>query len=256
MQTELMNPVQYRLSLNQDIIYMNDCIGKPILITYLHQIHCIACGRKTPKSYGQGFCFKCFQHAPENAECIIHPEKCQGHLGMGRDATWEFSHHVAPHYVYLAWSGGLKVGVTRTSQIPTRWIDQGATQAILLARTPYRKLAGCIEIELKKHYSDKTNRISMLRNHVEPNLNLKEEKKRASALLPHYLKPYILPTDEITNIQFPVSQYPDQIHALSLDKQDIIESTLLGIKAQYLIFNGGHVLNLRTYSGYNIRLEY
>jgi hypothetical protein len=31
---------------------------------------------------------------------------------------------------------------SRETQIPTRWIDQGANQALILAETPYRQLAG------------------------------------------------------------------------------------------------------------------
>lgn len=256
MQVQHLNPVQYQLTLGNDIVYMNERIGQPLEIQFLQEIYCVACGVRTSKAYGQGFCFNCFQNAPENSECIIHPERCCGHLGIGRDAAWEFEHHVAPHFVYLAWSGGLKVGVTRHSQIPTRWIDQGATHAILLARTPYRRLAGQIENVLKQHYSDKTNWRHMLQNQVSTTLQLKDEKQKAFQLLSPHLQMYVLPETEITQIHFPVLQYPEKVNSISLDKQPEIKSTLMGIKGQYLIFNDGHVINLRSFSGYKIRLSY
>src|SRR5687767_15562438 len=174
------SPVQYWMELSGEKVCMNELISKDIGIIFSGRINCVNCGKLTKKSFGQGFCFNCFSESAENSDCILRPEVCEGHLGKGRDSQWEFDHHVQPHYVYLAESGGVKVGVTRETQVPTRWIDQGAWQAILFAKVPYRKLAGLIEVELKKTMSDKTNWQQMLKD-VRMDADLIAEKKKAAA---------------------------------------------------------------------------
>jgi hypothetical protein len=256
MRTQLMQPVLYHLELSDQLIEMNALIGKKITLSYLMQINCTVCDKITPKAYGQGFCYTCFQDSPENSECIVKPELCEGHLGKGRDAQWEFDHHVKEHYVYLAYSSGVKVGVTRATQVPTRWIDQGANAAILFAKTPYRKLAGLIEVELKKFVTDKTNWQVMLKNHVNGDTDLVKEKQRLADLLPSELQRYVLPADDITQIHYPVTAYPEKVTSLSFDKTPVIEGVLIGIKGQYLIFEEGQVLNIRNATGYKVALRY
>lgn len=253
MHSQLLQPVLYHLELNE-LINMNAMIGKKMIIQYENQINCKVCGSITKKSYGQGFCYSCFIESPENSECIINPELCEGHLGKGRDAQWEFEHHVKEHYVYLANSSGLKVGVTRATQIPTRWIDQGAKEAILFAKTPYRKLAGLMEVELKKHVSDRTNWQNMLKNSLNHDIDLVKEKHRLAEFIPLEFKRYVVHADDVTTISYPVIQYPESVSSLSLEKNPIIESVLVGIKGQYLIFEEGKVLNVRNSTGYKITL--
>jgi Protein of unknown function (DUF2797) len=248
-------PVQYYLHLQEDKILMNDLIGKNIEIIFTGQINCVNCGKLTKKAFGQGFCFNCFSSSAENSDCILRPEVCEGHLGKGRDPQWELEHHVQTHYVYLAESGGVKVGVTRETQVPTRWIDQGAWQAIILAKVPYRKLAGMIEVELKKHMSDKTNWQQMLKD-IRMDADLIEEKKKAKALLPEELQSYVLEEDELIQIEYPLTSTPEKINSTNLDKSPTVQGKLHGIKGQYLIFENGDVMNLRSMSGYFITLKW
>lgn len=255
MRVQLEQPVSYTLNLDEAEVDMNALVGQPIELKYLGEIHCKICGRKTKKSFGQGFCFKHFRDAPENSECIIRPELCEGHLGKGRDPEWEQIHHVQPHVVYLAVASGLKVGVTREQQVPTRWIDQGAWKAIRLAETPHRRLAGEIEVALKNHISDKTHWQKMLKNVLATDLDLLEEKARMTELIPEALRVHASENDEIVEIEYPVQQFPTKVKSINFDKQDTLAGTLQGIKGQYLLFDEGRVINLRKHTGYRVQLS-
>lgn len=255
MRTAFDQPVRYTLPIGEDLVDMNELIGQEIEILYEGQINCIICGRKTKKSFGQGFCYPHFMNAPENAPCIIRPELCEGHLGQGRDVAWEQKHHVQPHVVYLAMASGLKVGVTRQDQVPTRWIDQGAWQAIRFAETPNRYLAGCIEVAMKDFVGDKTHWQKMLKNHLATELDIHTEKKRLAELLPDEWKPYLSKNEAVTTLEYPVQAFPEKVKSINLDKQPHIQGTLQGIKGQYLMFDGGRVMNIRKHSGYWITLS-
>jgi hypothetical protein len=250
MKTELADTVQYHLPLADNLVHLNPFIGKKIELVFEGQINCIACGLKTKKSFAQGFCYKCFISAPESSPCIVNPELCEAHMGKGRDVEWEQRNHNQPHIVYLAKASGIKVGVTRNNQIPTRWIDQGASEAIILAEVPYRRLAGEIEVALKEHYSDKTVWQKMLKNEIS-SIDLNETKEDC---LQHYLSQdfydFVSENDNVINIEYPVLEYPKTIKSISFDTKPIIEKTLTGIKGQYLYFEGGEVLNIRKHSGY------
>ncbi len=252
MSSQLGDTVQYSLTLGDDTFSVNDWIGKPIKLAFQGEINCRICGRKTKKSYGQGFCFIHFQKSPENSPCIIRPELCEGHLGKGRDVEWEQKHHVQPHVVYLALTSGIKVGVTRQDQVPTRWIDQGAWKAVQIANVPYRRLAGEIEVSLKDHMSDKTNWRKMLSNQMNTEVDLNEEIEKAQSLLPDEYQEYIVPQSEITEITYPVEAYPEKVKSLKLDKIPEITGTLQGIRGQYLILDEGRVINLRSHTSYLI----
>ena len=256
MVTALNNPVDYFLELETNRIHLNKYLGKSIKINYLGEIRCIKCGRKTTKSFQQGFCYPCFMTAPETSECILNPELCRAHEGISRDMEWSKDHCLQDHFVYLAISSGLKVGVTRMSQIPTRWIDQGASKAIKVAQTPNRFIAGQIEVDLKKYFNDKTNWRNMLTNKIDRETNLVEQKKRALELLSKDLKEYGISTDEITEINYPVIEYPAKVNSIDLEKNQSVEGILNGIKGQYLIFNGGDVINIRKHNGYLVDLDY
>lgn len=255
MPTEFGSPIKYKLVLGEDEILVNDLLGKKVSFSFGGQINCVSCGRLTKKAFGQGFCYPCFANSPDNAECILRPELCEGHLGGGRDPEWELKHHVQPHYVYLALSSGLKVGITRETQIPTRWIDQGASSAIILAEVPYRRLSGEIEVALKAHYNDKTNWQRMLKNQVL-DADLLATKQEAKAYLPSELQQYVTEDEEIWNLDFPSLDVPPKVKSIRLEKQPELEGVLTGIKGQYLILDNLNVINIRNHAGYFVQFNY
>ena len=254
MPTSFINPVNYFLPLGGEKILVNELVGKKISLRHTGNIYCTICNKKTAKSFGEGLCYQCFSTAPENAECIIRPELCLAHEQKGRNVEWEIKHHLQPHLVYLALVNEIKVGVTRETQVPTRWIDQGANQAIILAEVPYRQLAGALEVSLKEHLTDKTHWIKMLRNDFNRDINLQEEKARIYELMPEHLQQYISDNDEVVELVYPVLEYPQKVASIGFDKQREITAVLKGIRGQYFIFEGGQVINIRKHSGYEVEL--
>ena len=252
MHTESTTPVNYMLPIGNELISMNNLIGKELEIVFNGVINCKSCGTKTKTSFGQGYCYPCFTTVPETAPCIIHPEKCEAHLGIYRDKKWADEVCLKPHYVYLAVSSGLKVGVTRATQIPTRWIDQGAVQAIKLAKTPNRNIAGLIEVSLKEYMSDKTSWQRMLKNEIDNTIDLKAEKDRTKNLLSDDFKKFVTYDKIPETFSYPVNKYPQKVKSINLDKNPYYKGVLTGIKGQYLIFEDNMVINIRKYSGYEI----
>ena len=256
MRTELQSTVLYTLNLNEEKIFLNDLIGQKIGLKWLNEIECISCGNKTIKSFAQGFCYPCFVSVPEAAPCIIRPELCEAHKGIARDLEWSEKNCLTDHIVYLALTSGLKVGVTRSSQIPTRWMDQGAVRAIKFAKTPNRHIAGLIETDLKKHVADKTSWQKMLKNDVDLTINLIEEKYRIKLLLKDDKKDLFIEDDIITEINYPVDQYPTKVKSINLEKILEFEKVLVGIKGQYLLFEDETVINIRKYNGYKVEFSF
>jgi len=255
MRTELATPVNYFLPVGEMEISMNGLIGKEISMNFTGQINCISCGKQTKTSFSQGFCYNCLQTAPEAGESVIRPELSKAHLGIARDMEWAEKHDLIDHIVYLAVSGDVKVGVTRHHQIPTRWIDQGASSAIKLATTPNRHIAGIIEVFLKKHFTDKTNWRTMLKNEIAEHINLLNEKEKVYNLLPIELRKYFNPENSIIEIEYPVLTFPENIKSIGFDKTPVIEGVLTGIKGQYLIFENESVLNIRKHNGYFLQIK-
>jgi hypothetical protein len=235
-------------------IDMNALIGKEISMKFSGKINCISCGVDTKKSFGQGFCYKCFVSAPEASECVLKPELCRAHLGEGRDVEWEEANHNQPHFVYLAVSDVVKVGITRATQIPTRWIDQGAAYAIRLAEVPNRYTAGVIEVALKDQFTDRTNWRKMLKNEIDSEIDLVETKWELEELLPNDLSDYMTEDDEIIHLNYPVISFPEKVKSMSFDSESIITGKLMGIKGQYLLLDNDRVLNLRKHNGYEISI--
>lgn len=256
MKTELDSEVKYFLPVGEELIYMNELIGRPISFNYKGQINCIHCGRKTRTSFSQGYCYPCFQSLPQTDLCIMRPELCQAQDGISRDLEWAKNTCLQDHYVYLAVSSLLKVGVTRATQVPVRWIDQGAWKAIKLAKTPNRNLAGQIEVSLKQHLSDKTNWRHMLANKLAADINLLEEKERIKSLIPDDLKQYISNENEVTEINYPVIEYPIKVKSFGFEKVPQYRGILKGIKGQYLLFENSMVINMRKHAGYLVEVEY
>lgn len=255
MRTELANPVNYYLPVGEQEVAMNELVGKEIALHFSGQINCISCGKVTKTSFNQGFCYNCLQTAPEASESVVRPELSKSHLGIARDMEWAEKHDLIDHFVYLAVSNEVKVGVTRNHQIPTRWIDQGASFAIKVAKTPNRHIAGIIEVFLKKHFTDKTNWRAMLINEVAENTDLLKEKQNALRLLPSELQKYAETDNEITRIEYPVNAFPKNVKSVGFDKQPSIEGVLAGIKGQYLIFENNTVLNIRKHNGYFLKID-
>lgn len=255
MRSVFADPVQYFLQVGENELPMNALIGRNIQLAFSGQINCIACGKRTKTSFAQGFCYSCLQTAPEASETVMRPELSKAHFGIARDMEWASEHDLIDHYVYLAISGELKVGVTRHHQVPTRWIDQGASEAIILACTPNRHIAGVIEVFLKRHFSDKTNWRTMLQNTPGLPVNLQDEKLNAFRLLPAELQQYFHADNRIWQVSYPVLSYPGKILAVTFDKDPTIGGILNGIKGQYLIFADGRVLNLRKHNGYFLQIS-
>jgi hypothetical protein len=256
MRTEAGSVVNYHLPVGKNEYPVNPLIGKKISLRFTGRINCISCGKITKKSFSQGYCYRCLQSAPEVSESVIRPELSKSHFGIARDVEWAQTHDLAGHYVYLAVACELKVGVTRQHQIPERWIDQGASYAVKLAQTPNRHIAGVIEVFLKRYIADRTNWQGMLISCGNENIDLLEEKTKAINLLPAELRKYTCSDNSITNIVYPVLNYPVSVKSLTFDKTESVEGTLHGIKGQYLIFDDGKVLNIRKHSGYFIQCEF
>ena len=253
MQTDLQDTIQYYLVFDNDVLNMNQLLGRSICISFeKHQ--CMSCS-KNKEIYRQGFCKSCFFEAPQAGEWIMHPEKSTAHLGIAdRDLEYEQRVQLKPHIVYLANSSNVKVGVTRKTQVPTRWIDQGAHEAIEIVEVPNRYLAGITEVALKEHVGDKTNWRKMLKNDVEDE-DLLAWKKKLLHFIPEEVQQYIIEGNNETNINFPVDQYPVKIKSLNLSKTPEYSGVLKGIKGQYLIFEDQTVFNVRNNEGVVVNLE-
>lgn len=253
METEFSEPIQYYLVFENDFINMNQLLDKNIRIQLLG-FQCLNCKRDLP-IYRQGFCKSCFFEIPQAADWIMHPELSKAHLDIeDRDLAYEKRVQLQPHIVYLANSSQIKVGVTRKTQVPTRWIDQGAHEALPIVEAPNRYLAGIAEIALKDHVSDKTNWRTMLRNAIVDE-DLVAFRERLKGFLPEEVQPYVIADGAETHIQFPVLQYPEKPQSLNLVKTPEYTGVLKGIKGQYLIFEDQTVLNIRSNEGYKIALE-
>jgi len=256
-------PVRYELPLDDARLPISDTIGKTLKLEFGGEIHCSNCGRKTKKSYQQGYCFPCAKKLARCDICIVRPEKCHFHLGTCREPEWGEAHCMQPHIVYLANSSGLKVGITREPQIPTRWIDQGAAQALPILRVSSRYLSGLIEVTLARHVSDKTNWQRMLEGAPEP-LDLAAARDRLlgecqadiDALAERFGEGSVeLLSDAVTvGLDYPVERYPDKVKAHNFDKTAVVEGVLQGIKGQYLMLDTG-VLNVRKFSAYKVKVS-
>ncbi len=255
--------VQYQLPVGENLLPMNERIGQGIKLSYQNEIHCVACGRKTSKSFAQGHCYPCFRSLASCDMCIMKPETCHYAEGNCREPEWGEIHCFIPHYVYLANSSGVKVGITRGTQIPTRWMDQGATQALPIFQVANRLQSGLLEVVLKQHIADRTDWRKMLKADAEP-VDLKalrdELLEKCSTEIAEVKNEQgdnaIQPIEkQVVDIRYPVSEYPEKIKSLNFDKQPDIEGTLKGIKGQYLILDTG-VLNIRKFSGYNIKVDF
>ncbi len=260
MKSELNEEVAYTLPLYDVLeplaeISMNQFIGQELSMKFENEINCVVTGKRINKAYGEGMSYDAFMSSPMASPSIIRPELSRIHEGIAlRDKEWEEKYHLKPHIVYLSLTSEVKVGVTSERNIPYRWIDQGAVEAILLAEVPYRQLAGLIEVSLKEYRADKTNWRKMLKNEYEPT-DLLDHKDELIEYLDDELQQFISDNDQITKIKYPVISYPTKVKSMKLDKVLEVEKKLTGIKGQYLMFSDDTVLNIRSHSGYKVTIE-
>lgn len=255
-------PAQYSLRLGEAEVAVNPLLGQRLRLEFLGAIHCSHCGRKTKKSYAQGYCYPCMTRLVQCDSCIMSPEKCHYDAGTCREPGWGEQFCMTDHVVYLANSSGVKVGITRATQMPTRWLDQGARQALPILRVATRQQSGLVEDLLRSQVADKTNWRALLKGDAEPvdlvavrerlfdscreGLEVLQQRFGLQAIQP-------LADAEVLEIDYPVERYPTKIASLDLDKTPVVEGTLQGIKGQYLILDCG-VINIRKYTAYQVAI--
>jgi hypothetical protein len=253
METEFSSPIQYYLVFENDFLNINQLLDKDITIKFV-KYQCLNCGLDRP-IFRQGFDRQCFYEVPQAADWIMRPELSKAHLGIeDRDLEFEERVQLQPHIVYLANSSNVKVGVTRKSQVPTRWIDQGAHEAIEIVEVPNRYLAGVTEVALKNHVADKTNWRKMLKNDIKDE-NLVTWRERLEPYIPDEAKDYFIERNTETYIDFPVNKYPEKPKSLNIIKTQIYSGKLVGIKGQYLIFDDETVFNIRANEGLVVEIS-
>ncbi|ATC97736.1 hypothetical protein AN214_01468 [Pseudoalteromonas sp. P1-9] len=263
MQSSLTSPISYQLPVGDQTVDLNALIGKSITLTYSGNIFCSNCGKKTKKSYSQGHCFVCMRKLASCDMCIMKPETCHFDQGTCREPEWGEENCMIPHYVYLANTTAIKVGITRHTQIPTRWIDQGATQALPIFKVATRHQSGLLEVALAEFIADKTNWRNMLKGNGEV-IDLKSQ----GAALIEQIRPKLTELselfgataiteldEEVVELDFPISEFPSKISSFNFDKNPEVTGVLKGIKGQYLIFDTG-VINIRKFTSYEVTVSY
>lgn len=263
MTTKLEDVVEYALPLGDESLPLNPIIGNHLSLHFLGEIYCQSCGRKTNKSFSQGYCYPCMQKLAACDMCILKPEQCHYDKGTCREPEWGEANCMINHIIYLANTSALKVGITRETQVPTRWMDQGATEALPVFRVATRHISGLVEVEIAKLMADKTNWRAMLKGDGEP-IPLKEKIQevmpKITEILDQVRRDHGEHTVEVLNepivkIRYPVTEYPTKIASFNFDKMPDVSGTLVGIKGQYLIFDTG-VINMRKFTGYVVRAEH
>lgn len=263
LEARLEQPVNYSLPLGEQSVALNPLLGSKVSLRYTGRISCVHCGRSTNKSFNQGYCYPCFQKLAQCDSCIISPERCHYDAGTCREPVWADHFCMQDHIVYFANSSGLKVGITRASQLPTRWIDQGASQGLAVMRTRSRQQAGFCEVMFRQHVTDRTNWRSMLKDE-QGDIDLAAERDRLLAECGEELNDIqqrfglhaisVLTGLEEVRISYPLRNAPEKIVSLDLEKQGEVSGELLGIKGQYLVLDSG-VINIRKYTGYELELS-
>lgn len=264
MKTFFSSVVEYKLPIGDRELDLNSLISKKIKMKFHNEINCIYCGIKTKKSFSNGYCFKHFRNLAQCDVCIIKPEKCHYFEGTCREPEWGDENCMRPHYVYLANTSHIKVGITKEIETKSRWMDQGASFVLPIIRVSNRRQAGLFEQILSKYISDKTNWRKMLKGELDE-VSLEDKRDELFSLAGEeldYLEEEMddsniefLEDETVIKIDYPVSEIPEKFSSMSFDKLEEIEGVLLGIKGQYLILDSG-VLNIRKHAGYKISLEY
>jgi hypothetical protein len=262
-QNDPIDPIDYYLNLGDEEVHLNPHIGSSIKLAYNGLIQCTHCGRTTKKSFSQGYCYPCFRKLAQCDLCMMSPERCHHAEGTCRDNEFAESFCMNDHIVYLANSSGIKVGITRPANLPTRWIDQGAVQALPVFAVQTRQQSGFVEVAFKAHISDKTQWQRMLKEEPaavdlpemrdrliqEISVELDELQKRfgLQAIQP-------IANAEVQDFRYPVLEYPTKVKSMNFDKMPVVEGVLKGIKGQYLILDVG-VINIRKFTAYEVEFS-
>lgn len=236
-------------------INLNQLLGQEISLSFTGIINCTACGRQIKKSFNQGYCFPCFQKLAECDLCILKPETCHYAKGTCRQPDWAKDHCLKDHIVYLANSTGVKVGISRYVNLFTRWGDQGATQALPIARVSQRLDAGIIEVEIAKHINDKSDWRALLKGTYQE-VDLLKSKKELIQFVPEQFKNNILDesSEQIFQFSYPILNYLEKASSYNLDKDPQVQGKLNGIRGQYLLI-GDKAINIRKYTGYQVEFN-
>lgn len=238
-------------------LYLNKYLGKHVRVRFDGVIHCAETGRRVKKTYGDGLSFDAWQKAPQAVESVIRPELSRIHEGIAlRDKEWEIANHLVPHWVYLAQTSTIKVGVTGAHTGAKRWYDQGAIAGTVICEAPYRGLAGEMEVLLKGHFADKSAYRKMLQANVPDIEGLEEAREEAFEILGTAFENYMLFEGKIEVMHYPILSIPNSIQSVRLDKQPFFEGILVGLKGQYLLLEDGLALNVRSHIGYEVEIEF
>ena len=258
--------LNYAFSLQgQHPISLNPLLGKSLSLNFSGKIQCIYCQRSIKKSFNKGYCFVCFKQLARCDQCIIKPELCHFHLNTCREPDWGKRVCMKNHIVYLSYTSGIKVGITRKANIPNRWYDQGATLALPIFEVNSRLLSGLLEVSLKAYFNDKTNWRKMLtHDHYDTDLyevasslfsqlsmtELLSQHPQFKTAMPKALYNHNTPL----KIHYPQIEKLDKISSFNAEKTPRVSGTLIGMKGQYLIFDTG-VINISKYQGYHVSFE-
>ena len=238
------------------LIDMCDWVGKELTWKFDGVVNCVVTGEAMNQAYRMGMSQKAFFESPISCPSIINPELSTIHTGVAlRDRDFEERYHNVPHVVYLSRTNKLKVGVTGLGREQFRWNDQGAVEGIQLCVTPYRQLAGEIEVALKEHMNDKTHWLGMLKDVTRFPDELLELKDECFELLGPNYEPFFSDDDTVHSINYPVQKYPLKVKSLKLNKEPNGTGVISGIKGQYLILEDGRVMNVRAHEGCRVELE-
>ncbi|NCP65732.1 MAG: DUF2797 domain-containing protein [Paraglaciecola sp.] len=259
-------PARYQLPIGEQLIDMNTLLGREISLSYAGDIHCVHCGNKTKSSFNQGYCYRCMTTLAQCDTCIMRPELCHYDQGTCREPAWGEANCMQDHFVYLANTGTIKVGITRhvSDGISSRWLDQGATQALAIMRVQSRLISGLVESALKSHIADKTNWRTMLTSHpqeadlvsLQASLLTKIDEELSAITDEYGFAAINILSNQAVNIHYPVTAYPKKVKSINLDKEGGFSGELQGIKGQYLLLDGDRVINLRKYAGYALRISH
>ena len=239
-------------------ILISDLIGREFKLEFTQKIFCLECGRKTNKSFNQGYCFPCFRKLACCDLCILKPQLCHFSKGTCREPDWAQDNCLQPHFVYLANSSNLKVGITRERKLLERWGDQGAIAGIPFAKVPERKIAGLLEVLVAKGLSDKTDWRALITKAGDkidflPHLEAIRQLVSGTEFEQYLLSPKEC-QERYQEFLYPVRNYLAKAKLHDLEKEPKSTATLEGVRGQYLIFSD-RAINMRKYQGYEISLE-
>ncbi|RKD87030.1 DUF2797 domain-containing protein [Kushneria marisflavi] len=252
----------YHLRLGEHVEPLNVWLGHDITLCFAGRIVCVNCQQPTRKSFGQGHCYACFRRLARCDTCMMAPERCHYFQGTCREPEWGERHCFAPHVVYLASSSGAKVGITKPSQMPTRWLDQGAVQALPILSVASRRQSGMVEALFRNEISDRTHWQRMLKGETADVdlISLRDDLMMRLApgiasLRAQFGEDNIRAYDEqtVARFDYPVLAWPERVSAFNLERTPQVEGRLMGMKGQYLMLDTG-VINLRKYTGYQVSM--